>query len=191
MTGLAALVDNGFNDLQDGKNYSGQLQLERALTPTTGIAANMSLSREALKDPGYSTLGWRGGVSGWRDKGRMTFTASAEVGRLHADERLLLFPERREDKYARLSLGVSLRQLNYAGFAPVLRFSIERNRSSIAVYDYRRTRTRWASSEPSEPKLLMSAFHPLRTLRSSCRCQSDARRFQRLWASRGEVWRGP
>ena len=80
-------------------------------------------------------------MTGWHDLGRMTFTATAELGRVHADERLLLFPDRRNDRYARLSLGASFRQLQYGGFAPLLRVSVERNRSSIAFYDYRRTRT--------------------------------------------------
>jgi hypothetical protein len=136
----AALIDNQLNDLQDGKSYWGQLQLERALTPATGIAGSFSLDRQALKEPGYATGGWRVGLSGWHDVGRMTVTLAGEIGRLHADERLLLFPDRRRDDYARLSVGASFRQLQYAGFAPVLRFSIERNRSSIALYDYRRTR---------------------------------------------------
>jgi len=141
LIGSVALVDNQLNDLQDGKSYTGQLQAERALTPTTGVAASLSWDRQALKDPGYATTGWRAGVSGWRDVGRITLTAAADLGRLHADERLLLFPARRADRYARISLGASFRQLQYAGFAPVMRFSVERNRSSIAFYDYRRTRT--------------------------------------------------
>jgi len=141
LIGSAALVDNQLNDLQDGRSYTGQLQAERALTPTTGVAASLSWDRQALKDPGYATTGWRAGVSGWRDVGRITLTAAADLGRLHADERLLLFPARRADRYARISLGASFRQLQYAGFAPVMRFSVERNRSSIAFYDYRRTRT--------------------------------------------------
>ena len=141
LTGSAALVDNQLNDLQDGKSYSGQLQVERALTATTGLASTFTLDRQALEDPGYSTTGWRAGLTGWHDLGRMTFTATAELARVHADERLLLFPDRRNDRYARLSLGASFRQLQYGGFAPLLRVSVERNRSSIAFYDYRRTRT--------------------------------------------------
>jgi hypothetical protein len=141
LIGSAALVDNQLNDLQDGRSYTGQLQAERALTPTTGVAASLSWDRQALKDPGYATTGWRAGVSGWRDVGRITLTAAADLGRLHADERLLLFPVRRSDRYARISVGASFRQLQYAGFAPVMRFSVERNRSSIVFYDYRRTRT--------------------------------------------------
>ena len=105
------------------------------------MAASFSLDRQALKDPGYSTSGWRAGLTGWHDVGRMTLTFGIEIGHLHADERLLLFPDPRHDRSARLSLGASFRQLQYAGFAPVLRFSVERNRSNIAFYDYRRART--------------------------------------------------
>jgi hypothetical protein len=71
----------------------------------------------------------------------MTLTLGAEFGRLRADERLMLFPEKRSDRYSRFSIGATFRQLQLRGFSPVLRFSIERNRSSIAFYDYRRTRT--------------------------------------------------
>jgi hypothetical protein len=144
VSGSASLIDNQFNNLQDGKGYSGQLQIERALTPTTGVVASLALDRQALKDPGYSTTGWRGGLTGWHDLGRMTFTATAQIGQLHADQRLVLFPDRRRDSYTRLSLGASSRRLQYAGFAPVLRFSVERNHSSIVFYDYRRTRTEMA-----------------------------------------------
>ncbi len=137
---IASLIENQLNDLQDGKGYSARIDVERELSPTTGIGANLSLDREALKDPGYSTSGWRAGLVGWRDLGRMTFTAEAQFGKLHADERLVLFPNRRSDRYASLSLGATFRQLQWRGFAPLARFTIERNRSTIAFYDYRRTR---------------------------------------------------
>ena len=71
----------------------------------------------------------------------MTLNGGFDVARLHADERLMLFPERRSDRYARLSLGATFRQVQWHGFAPLFRFSVERNRSTIAFYDYRRTRT--------------------------------------------------
>jgi hypothetical protein len=141
LNATAALVDNRFNDLEDGKTYSGRIDVERALSATTGIGASLSLERRALKDPGYSTTGWRAGLLGWHDLGRMTFTAGAEIGRLRADERLSLFPDARSDRYTRLSFGTTMRQLQWHGFAPVARFSIERNRSSIEFYDYRRRRT--------------------------------------------------
>ena len=137
----AAVVDNQFNDLQDGKVYAGQVVLERALSTTTGIAGSFSLDRQSLHDAGYSTTGWRAALTAWREFGRMTLTMGAEMGRLRADERLILFPEKRSDRYSRFSVGATFRQLQLRGFAPVLRLSIERNRSTIEFYDYRRTRT--------------------------------------------------
>jgi hypothetical protein len=136
----AALVDNRFNDLQDGKVYSGQLGLERALTATMGVAGSLSVERQSLRDPGYSTKGWRAALTGWRELGRMTLTAGAEIGRLRGDERLILFPEKRSDRYTRFILGATFRRLQFRGFAPVARLSIERNRSTIEFYDYRRSR---------------------------------------------------
>ena len=141
LSGSAALLDNQRNDLQDGRSYSAQLDVERALSATTGVVLNLSGDRQRLKDPGYSTTGWRGGVSAWRDLGRVTLTAGAQLGRLHADERLLLFPDKRRDRFSSLSLAATFRQIQWRGFAPVARFTVERNKSSIAFYDYRRTRT--------------------------------------------------
>jgi hypothetical protein len=141
LNATAALVDNRFNDLEDGKDYLGRIDVEHALSATTGMGASLSLERRALRNPGYSTTGWRAGLLGWHDVGRMTFTAGAEIGRLRADERLSLFPDKRSDRYSRLSFGTTFRQLEWHGFAPVARFSIERNRSSIEFYDYRRRRT--------------------------------------------------
>jgi hypothetical protein len=141
LSGSASLVDNQLNDLQDGRSFSAQAGIERALGPTTGAVATFQVDRQRLKDPGYSTTGWRVGLKLWRDLGRVTLTAAGEFGRLNADERLLLFPSKRSDRYSRLTFGATFRQLQWRGFAPVARFSIERNRSSIAFYDYGRTRT--------------------------------------------------
>lgn len=144
LSGSAAMLDNQISDLQDGKSYSARFQLERALTPTTGIAPSLSFDRQALNEPGYATTGWRAGLTGWHDVGRMTFTAGMEMGRTRGDAKLLLFPEARRDRYSRLSIAASFRQIEYGGFAPVIRFSIERNRSNIAFDDYRRARTEFA-----------------------------------------------
>lgn len=141
LIGSAALIDNRLNDLQDGKAYSGRAEVERALSPTTGLGANFSVDRESLEDPAYSTTGWRAGLIGWREMGRMTLSAAVDYGRLRADDRLSLLPDRRADRYSRLSLGMTFRQLQFRGFAPLARFTIERNRSNIAFYDYRRTRS--------------------------------------------------
>jgi hypothetical protein len=137
----AMLLDNRMNDLEDGKDYSAQAQFEHALSATTGVALSLSGDRQSLKDAGYSTTAWRGGLTGWRELGRVTVTGGFQLGRLNADERLALFPDKRADHYSRFELGAAFRQLQWRGFAPLARFSIERNRSTIALYDYRRTRT--------------------------------------------------
>jgi len=141
LSGSAALLDNRLNDLQDGKVYSAQFSAEHALTPAIGLVAGLGIDRQSLADPGYSTTGWQAGLTAWSDIGRMTVTAGADLRRLRADDRLMLFPDERSDRSLRLSLGATFRQLQVAGFAPVARLIVEHNSSSIAFYDYRRTRT--------------------------------------------------
>jgi hypothetical protein len=141
LSGGASVVDNQMNDLQDGKTYSAQLAIERALTSTMGVAVSAGIDRQSVKDAAYSTTGWRGRLTGWRDMGRVTVSAGVELGRMNADERLLLFPEKRADRYSKLSIGATFRQLHFRGFAPVARISFERNKSNVEFYDYRRTRT--------------------------------------------------
>jgi outer membrane protein len=137
----AAVHNNFFNDLQDGKGYSVQASVERALSPVFGVALTGSGERFLAKDDGYSTTAWRAGLIGWHDIGQVTVTVGAEIGQLRADERLQLFPERRMDDYRRLTLGATFRQLTFGGFSPVARLTSERNRSSIEFHDFRRTRT--------------------------------------------------
>ena len=45
-TGTAALVDNRINILEDGKDYSGELNFEHAMSPTTGVSLSASTLRE-------------------------------------------------------------------------------------------------------------------------------------------------
>ena len=141
-------IDNRLNRLQDGRDYALQLSGEHALGSRSGLIASLSGDRFSARDPGYSTKAWRVGLRGWRDLGRSTLVAGVEYGRLAADERLLLFPEKREDRYRSLSLGLVMRGLSVGQFAPSIRVTRERNDSSIALYDYRRTRTEFAVVRP-------------------------------------------
>lgn len=141
LSGTAALIDNWLNDLQDGKSYSAQSSLEHALSPTTGFGLSLGADRNSALDPGYSTTGLRASLLAWRDVGRATVTAQAEFGRLRADERLMLFPDKRSDRLSRWTIGATFRQLTFGGFAPVTRLVVERNRSTIEFYDFKRVRT--------------------------------------------------
>lgn len=140
ISGNAMKLDNRFNDLQDGKAFSGRVAIERALTPTAGIGISAGVERMIARDAAYSTTGWKAGLIGWKSIGRISLGAEAEVGRLRADNRLILFPKERADRSLKLGLSAIFRQLQMGGFSPTVRLSYERNTSSIAFYDYRRTR---------------------------------------------------
>jgi tetratricopeptide (TPR) repeat protein len=134
-------VDNRLNDLQDGHDASARLHFERALSPTTLVSASIGADRFKARDDAYSTTFYSGGVTGYREIGRMTLSAGIEVARLKADERLQLLPEVRKDRLLRLQVGSVFRQLTVGGFAPMVRLVIERNKSSVEYYDYTRRRT--------------------------------------------------
>jgi hypothetical protein len=144
LSGTVAAVNNALNRYQDGKMFAGQAEFEHALSPSAGGSVSLALDRSSLKDPGYSLTGWRAGLLTWRDIGRTTITAEVERGRVQADERLILFPRTRSDRFTRVTIGTNFRQLSFRGFAPITRLVIERNPSTIEFYAYRRMRTEFA-----------------------------------------------
>ena len=133
--------DNQANNLQDGRGLTLRARYERALSPSLAVAATLTADRFKARDDAYSTRSWTVGLASYRDLGPMTLNVSAEIGRLKADERLQILPDVREDRLTRVSIGAVFRQFTVAGFAPMTRISIERNRSSVEFYDYKRTRT--------------------------------------------------
>ena len=139
-------TNNRLNDLQDGKGYSPRLRYERALSPSMLVSASLGFDRFKARDDAYSTRNWAGGLTAYREMGRMTLSAGAELGRLKADERLLLLPEARKDRLTRFHIGAVWRQFTLAGFAPMTRLVVERNRSTVEFYDYKRVRTEFGIS---------------------------------------------
>jgi len=134
-------ADNRVNDLQDGRGISAQIALERALSPTLMVSGSLGADRFKAADAAYSTRSWRAGVSAYRAIGAMTVSLSLDIGGLQADDRLQLLPQARSDRSMRLSVGTVLRHLTVAGFAPMTRLVVERNRSTIEFYNYKRIRT--------------------------------------------------
>ena len=139
-------IDNRFNGLQDGRGYSLRARYERALSADLLIAVSSGFDRFKATDAAYSTRGWNAGVSAYRNVGRMTLSAGVDVGRLKADDRLALLPRPRADRLMRLSFGAVVRRFTVAGFAPVTRLVIERNRSTVEFYDFKRVRTEFGIS---------------------------------------------
>lgn len=146
LDGGARWADNRFNDLQSGRGLSLRARYERALSPSLLLAASLGAERFKARDAAYSTRSWNAGLSAYREIGRMTLSASVDVGGLKADERLMLLPEAREDKLLRVSIGSVFRQFTLAGFAPVTRLVYERNKSNVEFYDYKRTRMEFGIS---------------------------------------------
>lgn len=134
-------IDNFRSRLQDGNSCALSLGYERALSSHAGIGVTLSGDRQSLRDPGYSTKG--GGVSllAYREIGAATLVGTVGYSRLEADARVAIYPRRRSDDLFRASLAVTYRRLRFGGFSPILRVVAEDNRSTIALYRYRRFRT--------------------------------------------------
>jgi outer membrane protein len=126
------------NPLQSGMIYTGSLSYERAFDARSGGSVTLSGQRQTANDAGYATASGGLGLLYWREIGKVTLFGNADMRRLEADARLLLFLKRRQETYGRLSLGATFRQIRVAGFSPLLRASYERNRSSVGLYDYDR-----------------------------------------------------
>ena len=138
---VGRLTKNKFNDLQSGRVIGARFSYERALSPEVLLSVSAGADRFKAKNDAYSTKAWNLNLEAYRDVGRTTLNAGIQIGGLKADERLLLLPKARKDRLLRLQLGAVFRQLTVSGFAPTIRFTFERNRSSVEFYDYRRVRS--------------------------------------------------
>lgn len=136
--GGAAKSDYRRNDLQDGAIFDASLGYERAVTARSGFGLTLSGYRQTARDPGYATVAGGFSTSAWHDFGRTTLFASVGGSRLDGDKRLFLFPDRRREWLAASSAGAIFRQLAVRGFAPLIRFKVDRNWSSVGLYRYRR-----------------------------------------------------
>jgi hypothetical protein len=138
-TATVSRADYRTNDLQDGWLFDASAAYERAFDAKSGGSVTATLSRHKARDPGYATKGGGAEALYWREVGQLTLFGSLGLRRLEADARLSLFPERRREWLYSLGAGISFRQLSVNGFAPLVRLSLERNASTVGIYDYRRT----------------------------------------------------
>jgi len=131
-------ADYRLNNLQDGPIYDISVAYERAISSRAGASITASFDRQDAHDPGYATR--TGGIQllGWRDAGKVSLYLTITLSRLVADDRLLLFPDKRKEWQIRATAGAVLRRLTVYHFAPLVRVSYERNQSTIGIYDYRR-----------------------------------------------------
>lgn len=135
-SGGAASYDQ--NSLQDGGLYDASASYELATSPSSGITLNASATRQTAQDPGYATWAAGATVGGWRETRWGTMFASTGLRRTVGDERLFLFPERREEWLVTVRAGMTFRTLSVAMLAPMVRVSFEENASTVGIYDYGR-----------------------------------------------------
>ncbi|WP_408589518.1 tetratricopeptide repeat protein [Novosphingobium sp.] len=129
------------NDLQDGRLFDLGLSYERALSARGGFSAALSATRQTARDPGYATAAGGLTLTGWREAGHTTLFASAGIRRTEADAALFLFGARRQEWLTSARIGGTFRGLAVHGFAPYARLVVERNASTVKLYDYRRVAT--------------------------------------------------
>ena len=139
--GSIGIIDNKLSNPQDGRSFGLSLSFEQALSSRAGVGATVLAERQNLRDDGYSTWSAQLSLFAYREIAAATMTATASYMRLEADERLFLYPNRRKESLVRASLAATFRKLSVASFAPLLRLTVEHNRSSLDLFDYRRIRT--------------------------------------------------
>jgi tetratricopeptide (TPR) repeat protein len=140
-SGAVGTINNQLSNLQDGRSYGLSVSYERALSARAGVGISLFAERQDLRDDGYSTKSAQLSVFGYREIASATLTATLSYMRLEADERLFLYPRRRKEDLYRASFAATFRKLAVASFAPLVRVTAERNRSSLGLFDYRRIRT--------------------------------------------------
>lgn len=126
------------NPYQNGQLYDVGLSYERALSARTGVSVGVSATRNDARDAGYATSSGGLNLGAWRETSMGTVFGSTAIRRTEGDERLFLFPERRKEWLTSARVGITMRKLTVYGFAPTARVSLERNSSTVGLYDYRR-----------------------------------------------------
>lgn len=130
--------DDRFSDTRSADNFALSARIDRALSARFGVGLRLSAQRDAANDPGFSTVSGGIGALAFRELGETTTVLNLSYSHLEADKRLNLFPSRRIDDRYSASLAGTFRALRVGRFAPLLRVSYERNKSSVEINDFRR-----------------------------------------------------
>ncbi len=133
------LIDNLRNDLQDGATVSLGVSLDRQLGAKGGAGLQLTAIRTDADDRGYGDNTVSTAAYAFRAFGRLTGVVTLGYSHLEGDARLVLYPRRRVDDRTSLVASLTWRRSTLARFAPFIRLRAERNRSTVELYDYRRT----------------------------------------------------
>jgi hypothetical protein len=136
--GAVARISYKLNAAQNALSYSVGIGIDRAFGSRFGGGIRVVGQRDAAADPGYATTDGSVRVYAYREIGRTTLVAAITADHLEADERLLLFRNRRVDQRVDASLTTTFRALHFGSVAPLISLGYERDYSTISLYDYSR-----------------------------------------------------
>jgi hypothetical protein len=133
-----AFVENRLDRLETGVAWGGSLGLDQAFSARFGGGFTLSANRQGARDRGYALTGAGFSPYLFRELGHATLTATFSYSHLAADDRLNLFTDRRIDNAYGVNLAATLRQIRIGSLSPLVRLRVDRNRSTVQIYDYTR-----------------------------------------------------
>lgn len=144
--GTALRSDYAMNPGQDGMLYDVNAAYDRAFSPRFSTRIGGRFTRQDARQPALATTGGSIELVASRSFGKQILFVQESLSYLEADERLLLFPERRHDRRVDFTAGLVLRDFSFEGLSPVVRVTHSVNRSSVDIYDFKRTRVEFGLS---------------------------------------------
>ena len=138
LNGAITHREDRFSGQRSVDSFALSAGIDRALSKRFGVGFKLQAQRDSAKDPGYSTVSAGFNALAFREFGRTTAVLNLGYSRLEADRRLFLFPRRRVDDRYSASVAGTFRALRVGSFAPLLRVSYERNKSTVGINDFSR-----------------------------------------------------
>ena len=125
----------------DGWDAEARVSANRPLGPTTLGFAHAGIERSWADDPGQAFWRERIGVGVLKEVGwGLRPQLSLDVARQVNDGPLAPFGKQRRDWQLQGTVSIYKRDWNIGGFAPSLRLTMSRNRSTLPLYDEKRRR---------------------------------------------------
>ena len=124
--------------IRSATRYSVATAVERSVSARFGVGGQVTGFREVAGDPAFSLTGGSLTPYAFREIGRTTAVVQLGYQQLRADARAFIYPRKRRDDRLSASLSATFRALTIGTFAPFSRLRIERNRSTVGIFDFNR-----------------------------------------------------
>lgn len=142
------LLDGRFPTLrvQDGLLADLSVNYDKALSPRFSTRIGLRATRQEARAAFFASTSAAVDLLASRAFGKQLVFAQASATRLWGDGPDALFGATRNDRRLDLSAGVILRRFTFRGLAPLIRLTRTWSDSTVAIYDFRRTRVEFALS---------------------------------------------